>query len=98
MNIELRNGLVEVPGGLPTFASAGIEERAAAIGAMAADSYEYLAGLLGFRPRAQVLVVSEADWPNVTEQSTYGLPNAFNGTLVVAGTEAPLWSSFVEIV
>ena len=97
MNIDLREGLVEVPGGLPTFASAGIEDRARAIGVIAADSYEYLAGLLGFRPQAQVLVVSEADWPKVTEQPLFGLPNAGNGTLVVAGTEAPLWSSFVEM-
>ena len=97
MKVGLREGLVEVPGGLPTFASAGIEERATAIGAIASDSYEYLAGLLGFRPEAQVLVVSEADWPKATEVPLYGLPNAANGTLVVAGTEAPFWSSFVEM-
>lgn len=97
MNIDLREGLVEVPGGLPTFASAGLEERATAIGAIASDSYEYLVGLLGFEPQAQVLVVSEDDWPKATEVPLYGLPNASNGTLVVAGTEAPLWSSFVEM-
>lgn len=98
VNIDLRNGLVQVPGGLPTFASAGVERRAEAIGRIAADSYEYLAGLLGFRPEAQVLVVNEADWPNVTQTPTYGLPNAWNGTLVVAGTEAPLWASFADMV
>jgi hypothetical protein len=97
LNIDLREGLVEVPGGLPTFASGGLEERARAIGAIASDSYGYLADLLGFRPKAQVLVVSEADWPKVTEVPLYGLPNASNGTLVVAGTEAPFWSSFVEM-
>lgn len=98
MNIDLRNGLVQVPGGLPTFASAGFEDRAVAIGRIAADSHEYLAGLLGFRPEAQVLVVTEADWPKVTQTPTYGLPNAWNGTLVVAGTEAPLWASFADMV
>lgn len=98
MNIDLRKGLVEVPGGLPTFASVGVEERAEAIGRIAAESYEYLAGLLGFRPEAQVLVVDEADWPNATQTPIYGLPNAWNGTLVVAGTEAPLWASFTEMV
>jgi hypothetical protein len=98
VNTELREGLVEVRGGLPTFASAGVEARAEAIGRIAADSYEYLAGLLGFRPEAQVLVVNEADWPNATQTPIYGLPNAWNGTLVVAGTEAPLWSSFAEMV
>lgn len=98
MNIDLRNGLVEVAGGLPTFASAGVEERAEAVGRIAADSYEYLAELLGFRPEAQVLVVTEADWPNATQTPVYGLPNAGNGTLVVAGTEAPLWDSFAEMV
>jgi hypothetical protein len=98
VNIDLRVGLVEVPDGLlPTFASPGLEERARAIGAIASDSYEYLTGLLGFSPKAQVLVVSETDWPRVTEQPLYGLPNASNGTLVVAGTEAPFWSSFVEM-
>ena len=98
VNVDLRNGLVEVPGGLPTFASAGVEKRAVAIGRIAADSYEYLAQLLGFRPEAQVLVVTEADWSNVTQTPIYGLPNAWNGTLVVAGTEAPLWASFAEMV
>lgn len=97
MNTALREGLVEVPGGLPTYASAGLEDRATAIGAIATDSYEFLTGLLGFRPAAQVLVVSEADWPKATEVPLYGLPNASNGTLVVAGTEAPFWSSFVEM-
>jgi hypothetical protein len=97
VNIDLREGLVEAPGGLPTFASAGLEERARAIGSIASDSYEYLADLLGFRPQAQVLVVSEDDWPKVTEVPLYGLPNASNGTLAVAGTEAPFWSSFVEM-
>ena len=85
-------------GELPTFASPGVEERAASIGRIATDSHEYLASLLGFRPAAQVLVVNEADWPNVTQVPLYGLPNASNGTLVVAGTEAPLWDSFAEMV
>jgi hypothetical protein len=98
MNTDLRNGLVEVPGGLPTYSSAGLETRAESIGRIAADAYEYLAGLLGFRPEAQVLVLSEADWPSRTETELYGLPNASNGTLVVAGTEAPFWSQFVEMV
>jgi len=98
MNIDLRNGLVEVQGGLPTFASPGLEDRAAAIGPIASDSYEYLVSLLGFRPDAQVMVVSEADWPRVCETPVYGLPNASNGTLVIAGTEAPLWASFADMV
>jgi hypothetical protein len=98
VNIDLRDGLVAVPGGLPTFASAGVEERAVSIGRIAADSYEYLSGLLGFRPEAQVLVVTEADWPNVTQTPVYGLPNAGNGTLVVAGTEAPFWATFADMV
>jgi hypothetical protein len=97
VNIDLREGLVEVDAGIPTFASAGLDERARAIGAIAADSYDYLAGLLGFRPEAQLLVVSEADWPKVTETPLYGLPNASNGTLVVAGTEAPFWASFADM-
>lgn len=97
MDVALREGLIEVEGGLPTFASAGVEERAVGIGRIAADSHEYLAGLLGFRPAAQVLVVDEADWGRVTE-ALYGIPNASNETLVVAGTEPPLWASFAEMV
>ncbi len=92
MNAALRDGLVEVPGGLPTFASAGLEERATEIGRRAAASHAYLAGLLGRRPEAQVLVLSEADWDDRSSIGLYGLPNADNGTLVVAGTEAPFWS------
>src|SRR5262245_37613332 len=97
MNTDLRDGLVAVPGGLPTFASEGLEERAASVGRIAADSHEYLAGLLGFRPEVQLLVVGEEDWPRVSD-ALYGLPNASNGTLVVAGTEPPLWSTFAEMV
>jgi hypothetical protein len=98
VNTDLRHGLVEVPGAIPTFASRGLHDRAMSVGRIAAGSYEYLAGLLGFRPEVQLLVVSEADWPRVSETPLYGLPNASNGTLVVAGTEAPLWSSFGEMV
>ena len=98
MNITLREGLVEVPGGLPTFASDGLEARAGLIGQIAADSHEYIAGLLGFRPEAQVLVLSEADWPTRTQVPVYGLPNAGNGTLVVAGTEAPFWAQLADMV
>ena len=98
MNTDLRHGLVEVPGGIPTFASHGLQDRAVSVGRIAGDSYEYLVELLGFRPELQLLVVSEADWPNATETPIYGLPNAGNGTLVVAGTEAPLWTSFAEMV
>jgi hypothetical protein len=98
VNIALRDGLGEVPGGLPTFASAGLEARAASIGRIAADSHAYVADLLGFSPPTQVLVLSEADWPSRTETPIYGLPNAGNETLVVAGTEAPLWGELTEMV
>lgn len=97
MDIDLRDGLVEVPGRLPTFASPGVEERAASIARIAGDSHDFLSDVLGFRPQAQVLVVTEADWSRVSE-ALYGLPNASNGTLVVAGTEPPLWDSFADMV
>ena len=98
MDLALRDGLIGVPGGLPTFASADMEARAALIGRIAADAHAYLADLLGFAPEAQVLVLSEADWPSRTETPVYGLPNASAGTLVVAGTEAPLWGQLTEMV
>jgi hypothetical protein len=97
VRIELRTGLVEVPGGLPTFASEGLEARASAIGAIAADSYDYLAGLLHLRPEAQVLVLSEADWASKSDVPIYGLPNAGDGTLTVAA-DAPLWSEVGSMV
>lgn len=98
MNTELRSGLVEVPGGLPTFASEGLETAAASIGRIASDSYEYLAELLDRRPAAQVLVLSEDDWSRKSEVSLYGLPNAGDGTLTVAGSEAPFWADLAEMV
>jgi len=98
VNKALRDGLVEVPGGLPTFASVGLEARAALIGRISSDAYAYIATLLGFRPAAQVLVLSDADWPSRTDTPVYGLPNAWNGTLVVAGTEAPFWEQLTEMV
>lgn len=98
MDVSLRDGLVELSGGLPTFCTPGVEERARGIGRIASESYAYLAELLGLRPEAQVLVVTEADWSRVTETPIYGLPNAGNGTLTVAGDEPPLWASFAEMV
>jgi hypothetical protein len=98
MKAELRDGLVEVPGGLPTFASEGLERAAATIGGIASDSYEYLAELLDHRPEAQVLVLSAADWATKSEQPLYGLPNAGDGTLTVAGTEAPFWGDLADMV
>lgn len=98
MNTAVREGLVEIEAGIPTFATAGLEERAVAIARIATDSYEYICGLLGFRPEVQLLVLSEADWPSRTQTPIYGLPNASNGTLVVAGTEAAFWGELAGMV
>jgi hypothetical protein len=92
MDVALRAGLVEVGGLVPTFASAGLERRAAEIATIAGLSVEYLAGLLDHRPDVQLLVLSEADWPGKGRQPLFGLPNAEAGTLVVAGTDAAWWS------
>ncbi len=98
MNTALRKGLVEIKAAIPTFASSGLEERAVAIGRIAADSYEYICGLLRFRPEIQLLVLSEADCTSRTQTPIYGLPNASNGTLVVAGTGTPFWAELVKMV
>lgn len=92
MDTAIRSGLVEVMGALPTFASPGLELRAESIAAIAASSHEYLAGLLEHRPEIQVVVLSASDWPAKGRQSLHGLPNAEDGTLVVAGTEAAWWA------
>jgi hypothetical protein len=92
-----RAGLVEVPGAVPTFASAGLENRAAAVAGIAGSSLDYLAGLLGHRPEVQVLVLSEADWAEKGRTPLFGLPNAEAGTLVVAGTEAEWWSELAPL-
>jgi hypothetical protein len=98
MDVALRAGLVEVSGRVPTFASAGLEHRAESIAEIAGSAVEYLAGPLGHRPEIQVLVLSEADWPEKGQVPLFGLPNAENGTLVVAGTEAAWWSDLVALV
>jgi hypothetical protein len=98
MKVELREGLVEIAAAMPTFASEGLEHAAESIARIAADSYEYLAGLLDRRPEAQVLVLSEADWATKSEVALYGLPNAGDGTLTVAGTDAPFWADLAAMV
>jgi hypothetical protein len=97
VDIALRAGLVETPGALATFASVGLEPRAAAIASIAGSSWEYLAGLLEHRPDIQVLVLSEADWAEKCEVELFGLPNANNGTLTVAGTEAGWWGDLASM-
>ena len=98
MDIGIRAGLVDVPAALPTYASAGLEHRAAHIARLAASSFEYLASLLEHRPDIQVVVLSEADWPAKGRTPLFGLPNAEMGTLVVAGTEAAWWSEVTAMV
>lgn len=95
---ELREGLVEVPAALPTFASEGLEPAARAIAEIAAEAHDYLAGLLDRRPEAQVVVLDEADWATKGRVPLFGLPNASEGSLVVAGTEAPFWGSLAAMV
>lgn len=97
MDVALRAGLVETPGAVPTFASAGLEHRAAAIAGIAHSSWDYLAELLGHRPEVQLLVLSEADWPAKGRVPLFGLPNAESGTLVVAGTVAGWWSDLAPM-
>ena len=45
-----------------------------------------------------MLVLAETDWASRTETPLYGLPNASDGTLVVAGTEAPFWGQLIDMV
>jgi hypothetical protein len=97
VDIAVRSGLVEIAAAVPTFASAGLEDRAAAVASIAASSSDYLAGLLEHRPEMQVLVLSEADWAEKGRASLFGLPNAEAGTLVVAGTEAGWWSELAPL-
>jgi hypothetical protein len=97
VDIGLRAGLVETAGAVPTFGSAGREDRAAAIASLAGSSSDYLAGLLGHRPEIQVFVLSEADWATKGRAPLFGLPNAEAGTLVVAGTEADWWSDLAPM-
>jgi len=97
MDASMRAGLVEVAGSLPMFASPGLEHRAETITAIVASAYDYLAGLLEVRPPAEVVVLSEADWPAKGRAELFGLPNAGDGVLVVAGTEAGWWSSLAEL-
>jgi hypothetical protein len=98
VDIAMRSGLVEIAGAVPTFASAGLEERATAVAGIAGSSRDYLAGLLDHRPEMKVLVLSEADWVEKGRVPLFGLPNAEQGTLVVAGTEAAWWSDLVLMV
>ena len=95
----MRDGLVEVAGSEPpVFASEGVEDRAAAISSIVANSYSYLSDLLGLRPPLQALVLTEPDWRSRTTQEPYGLPHANNGTLFVAGIETPFWSQLAELI
>lgn len=99
MDLSKRDGLVEVVGSdPPTFASAGVEERATAIATIVGDSYGYLSGLLGFRPPLQAMVLTELDWKSRAAVGPYGLPHEKYETLIVAGTEAPLWSQLTDVV
>src|SRR6476620_6482004 len=97
MDIALRAGLIATPGAVPTFASVGLERRGAAIASIAGSSWDYLAGLLDHRPDIQVLVLSEADWATKCEVELFGLPNANEGTLTVAGTEAGWWPDLASM-
>lgn len=97
MDIALRSGLIQAAGAVPTFASAGLERRAAAVAAIAGSSWDYLARLLEHRPDVQVLVLSEADWAGKCEVELFGLPNADKGTLTVAGTDAAWWSDLAAM-
>jgi hypothetical protein len=99
MDATKRVGLTEVSGSQPpTFASAGVEDRAAGIASSVADSYTYLAGLLGLRPPLQTLVLTEPDWRSRTSIEPYGMSHESKGTLFVAGTEAPFWSQLAELI
>ena len=97
MDIAVRDGLVQVETALPTFVSAGLDARGLAIEGVVRSSWEYLATLLEARPEIQVLVLSEADWPAKGRVPLFGLPNAGEGTLIVAGVEAGWWSDLATM-
>jgi len=97
VEVAMRDGLVDAETSVPTFTSAGLERRAVAIERIVASSAEYLAALLDARPEMQVLVLSEADWPAKGRAPLFGLPNAADGTLIVAGVEAGWWSELAAM-
>ena len=98
MDLSLRSALTEIPETrLPTFASNGLEARAKVIGRITESAWEYLATLFGERPEVQILVLSEADWPSKGRVELFGLPNADEGTLVVAGEDAAWWSDLAPL-
>ena len=90
-------GLEEVVGqGLPAYASRGLERRASSVTELCARAYRFLGGLLDFKPRVTVLVLSEADWPSRSAVALYGMPNYAEGNLCIAGERAAFWREIVD--
>ena len=95
----LREGLTEVQDApIPTWASAGLSQRAGPIAARSARALDFLKELLGVVPDVQLLVLAEGDWAGRSGHPVYGMPNSLRDTLVVAGESNRFWLAFVEML
>jgi hypothetical protein len=95
----LREGLTEVQDApIPTWASAGLSERAGPIAARSARALAFLGELLGVVPDVQLLVLTEGDWAGRSGHPVYGMPNSLRDTLVVAGEANQFWLAFVDML
>jgi hypothetical protein len=83
---------------VPTWVSAGIDERARPIAARVARARAFLADLLGLVPDVQLLILTQADWGGRAAHPIYGMPNSDRGTLCVAGEPNDFWMAFVDLL
>lgn len=78
--------------------SSGHEARGHEIATLAADAYDWLAGVMEIRPHVDLRIVTMRDWDLVaTETAMHGVPYAWvAGELVTTLDPAPFWSDTLE--
>jgi hypothetical protein len=99
MSDSLTDRLVEhAATGCPVFASPDADPaRVAELGARTGAAWRYLSELLGFSPHATLLVLSEADWAELSPIPVYGMPNADEDKLYVAASANDFWRGFGQL-
>lgn len=85
--------------GLKVCRSTGVEQqKALQVGLQCTQAYGYLSVLLKFKPTVVLLVLDEQDWDTFSSSPIFGMPNYFDGKLVVSGGKNSLFDSLSDLI
>ena len=98
IDVTKHEGLASLPGfPFEVRTSDSVRAQAGRLAGRCARAYSYLGGMLAFRPRCALVVLSRADWSERASNPLYGMPYYDAGNLFLAGEPSDLIARLEEV-